>query len=143
MSGLSWGSGLLGRRGASSIGSSGSSAAAGLTPVSMTTHSWLSLRLSKDCKGKRGARAVTQVGWEVGGKSLPELQTHRAQMAPPTDPDADLTWIWTQATLEPSGHSLHRDTLYCLWGTLPFWLSFALQSTLGCGLFLHILQVRN
>lgn len=60
--GLSWGLvSPLGRRGASSR-SPGASAITGFTPVSMTTHSWLNLLLSKDCKGNTGADVVLSWG---------------------------------------------------------------------------------
>ena len=60
--------GLLGRRGVSYSRFSSPSAAVGLTPVSMTTHSWLNLLLSKDCEGNReGLYGV--LSWvDVGGQ---------------------------------------------------------------------------
>lgn len=63
INGLSGGFGLLGKRGASSSRFSGPSAVSGLTPVSITTQSWLNLLLSKGCKRNReGAWVVSYVG---------------------------------------------------------------------------------
>lgn len=71
--GLSSESGPPGRRGASSNRSSGPSAVSGLTPVSMTTQSWLNLLLSKDCKRQRGRGWCPELGVQLEAESLSEL----------------------------------------------------------------------
>lgn len=98
MSALSRGRALLGRRGASSrsVGPSAVTDAVGLTPVSRTTHNWLSLLLSKDCEGDKVehecALCVQSITSLVGSGrlSLPKLLAQQGT-DPRTDSDADLS----------------------------------------------------
>ena len=105
MSGFSVEPGRSGRSGASSSRFSGPSSAVGLTPVSMTTHSWLNLLLSKDCKGNREGLGGILSWVDVGGRVASQASDPQRMDGPSTDSDANLRRPWSWATLERSDNS--------------------------------------
>lgn len=139
MSGFSVEPGRSGRRGVSSSRFSGPSLAVGLTPVSMTTHSWLNLLLSKDYKGNREGLSGVLSWVDVGGQVASQASDPQRMGGLSTDSDADLRRPWSWATLERSDNSC-KNTVR---STFPSMLSSVPQRSLGHGNLYPYLQMSN